>query len=124
MQLPPAVKKLIKTDTYAFKTLNWHNRIKPNPNRNEIKALREFTQNQEIIIKPADKGSEVVIMDRNQYVWKANRQLAKTEHYKSLNKPIFPDTIAMIKKIVDIIWIPCPTNMLVTLKTRRISVIK
>uniref|UniRef100_A0AAY4A928 Reverse transcriptase n=1 Tax=Denticeps clupeoides TaxID=299321 RepID=A0AAY4A928_9TELE len=65
------------------------------------KALQELKRNKEIVIKPADKGSVVVIMDREQYVWEANRQLSKTEHYQRLDKPIFPDTVPKIKIILD-----------------------
>lgn len=101
IQLPPSVRKLIRANTYAFKTLNWRNETKQNIKKEEIQALSELIKNKEIVIKPADKGSSVVIMDREQYIWEAKRQLSNAEHYKSLNQPIFPETIPMIKSIID-----------------------
>jgi hypothetical protein len=41
----------------------------------ERQALEELQQNTSIIIKPADKGSAIVILDREQYVQEALRQL-------------------------------------------------
>ena len=58
-------------------------------------------QNPNIIIKPADKGSSVVIMDREQYIWEAHRQLKDTVYYKKLSKPTYLDTVPMIRKILD-----------------------
>uniref|UniRef100_A0AAR2JWK9 Uncharacterized protein n=1 Tax=Pygocentrus nattereri TaxID=42514 RepID=A0AAR2JWK9_PYGNA len=54
-----------------------------------------------IVIKPADKGSITVIMDRNQYVKEANRQLNNPQYYQKLDKPIFPQTSEGIRKSLD-----------------------
>uniref|UniRef100_A0AAR2JGT8 Uncharacterized protein n=1 Tax=Pygocentrus nattereri TaxID=42514 RepID=A0AAR2JGT8_PYGNA len=57
--------------------------------------------NKSIVIKPADKGSITVIMDRNQYVKEANRQLNNPQYYQKLDKPIFPQTSEGIRKCLD-----------------------
>lgn len=57
--------------------------------------------NKHIIIKPADKGSSVVVLDRFQYLWEGNRQLSDRKYYKPLRQPIFPQKIPMIIKIID-----------------------
>lgn len=48
----------------------------------ESRALKELTQNPNIIIKPADKGTKMVIVDRQQYLLEANRLLSYTKYYK------------------------------------------
>lgn len=46
-----------------------------------------------MVIKPADKGSTTVIMDRTDYVEEALRQLQDPTYYLPLDKPIFLDTL-------------------------------
>ncbi|KAF7693726.1 hypothetical protein HF521_007479, partial [Silurus meridionalis] len=60
--------------------------------------------NQNIIIKPADKGSATVIMDREQYLWEGYRQLQDRTYYQKLDKPIYPDTVPLVKEIVQILY--------------------
>ena len=64
-------------------------------------ALKQLKNNSHIIIKPADKGSAVVIMDREQYKWEAQRQLNNPKHYKKLQGPIFYETITMVNQILE-----------------------
>lgn len=102
-EIDPAIKDLIKKDTKIFK--NYYNssldihKIK-NLNREEINALLELKKAKHIVIKPADKGSAVVIMDREQYVVEAQRQLDDSTYYKKLDKPIYMDTIPLIQDIL------------------------
>ncbi len=69
--LPKQVGQMIKADEEAFKNLNWGLKPRPNLQREEL-------------IKPADKGNAIVIMDREQYVWEGERQLNISDHYKPL----------------------------------------
>ena len=52
--------------------------------------------NKDIIIKPADKGVVIVVMDKTDYVGEAERQLANQFHYKRLEEPVFPKSIPKI----------------------------
>jgi hypothetical protein len=52
-----------------------------------IKSLKNKT---DIVIKPADKGSSVVVLNRSDYIREANRQLSDTNHYKKIKQPIYP----------------------------------
>ena len=67
----------------------------------ERQGLEELQQSTAIIIKPADKGSAIVILDRAQYVQEALRQLENTEYYQPLAAPMYLDTAAQIKGIVE-----------------------
>lgn len=66
----------------------------------EIHALKELKNAKHIVIKPADKGSAVVIMDREQYIFEVNRQLNDKNYYKKLEEPIFLKTIPIINDIL------------------------
>lgn len=52
------------------------------------------------MVKPADKGSAVVIMDRKDYLWEGYRQLEDVNYYTKLDRPIYKDTIPLFEKIV------------------------
>lgn len=100
IQLPPIIRKFFRANSYALKTHDWTCLDRPNVNKNDLKALNRLKNNRNIVIKPADKGSAIVIMDRKHYVWEATRQLNNEKHYKKLDQLIFPNTISTITKII------------------------
>ena len=55
---------------------------KKNLTKEEYKAIKSLKNNKNIIIKPADKGSAVVILDRNAYIKEGQRQLNDTKFYE------------------------------------------
>lgn len=57
----------------------------PNLSPEEIEALGELSRRQDIVIKPADKGSAVVIMDKTQYVQEGLRQLGDEAFYSKVS---------------------------------------
>ncbi|TWW62547.1 hypothetical protein D4764_04G0011940 [Takifugu flavidus] len=83
--LPPEVQTLITADKQYFDHKFRPCRVMPNLSHEEATALQELRQNINIIIKPADKGSAVVIMDREQYLWEGRRQLEDEEFGEFLN---------------------------------------
>jgi len=66
-----------------FEVKNISNRHKNTPNisRNEMKALHRLRNNKEIIIKPADKGGGIVIMNKTDYVEKVFTHLQSNSTY-------------------------------------------
>lgn len=103
-KLPTVIGQLIKEDEKSFKYLFKRCWEKPNLSKMEVKALRELMHNKSIVIKPADKGSVVVIMARDQYVREACRQLNDQTYYKKLKSPIYPQTIPMVHNIIDTLY--------------------
>lgn len=99
--LPPELDILINKDLNfidkEYKLLKELNNL----SIEEKRALKDLKTNKQIIIKPADKGSMVVIMERAHYIKEVERQLKDTEYYKKLDYPIYLDTIPMIKSIID-----------------------
>lgn len=100
-QLPPEVSTLVKADYEYFQDHFHIDRIKPNLTGEETKALKELRENKQIIIKPADKGSAVVILDRDQYLQEGYRQLNDTTYYSKLKKPIYLETLPIVEKIIN-----------------------
>ena len=74
---------------------------KNNLSEGEILALKSIRQNSDIILKPADKGSATVIMDKEKYINEGYRQLNDDRYYKKIENPIFPETAV---KVDDILW--------------------
>lgn len=60
------------------------NHIVPNITVRERKAIQSLTHNTDIVIKSADKGSAVVIMNKSDYLSEVHRQLSNRLHYKPL----------------------------------------
>ena len=67
----------------------------------ERKALNLSFDNSGLIIKPADKGSLIVIQNRDDYKQECLRQLQDSRFYKKLSQPYYPTTSKMISRCVD-----------------------
>ena len=100
-KLPHNIHQIIRADNYALAHLNWGIQPGKNLNQEETNALKELQTNRQIILKPADKGSAVVLMDREDYVWEGNRQLNNSNYYRKLDTPIYMDTKDIVKEILE-----------------------
>ena len=78
----------VESDISAFQPVKSH---KQNLTKGEKSALHTLKQRDDIVIKPADKGSAVVVMDKDHYVAEAERQLNDTTFYKLLDHDPTPD---------------------------------
>ena len=58
---------------------------KSNISADETKALKQLASNRNIVIKPADKGGAVVILDREFYIAEGIRQLSDPKFYLQQN---------------------------------------
>lgn len=58
------------------------------PQRNlstgECKALQELENNDNIMVKPADKGGGIVVMDKDKYMQESYRQVLDTEIHRQV----------------------------------------
>lgn len=72
-----------------------------NIDQDERTALKSLRENQQIIIKSADKGGAIVVMDREAYVGEALRQLDNTKYYKRLQEPIYLSNIDKINSVIN-----------------------
>ena len=61
-------------------------RIRDNLTRRERQSLKKLRQRTHIVIKPADKGSATVVMNRQNYLVECYRQLNDPSFYKRVNE--------------------------------------
>lgn len=85
----------IQDDDYLY-TWFINNKDPDNLTPGERSALYELKNNNDIIIKPADKGGATVIMDRLTYQKEAERQLNNEKYYKKIDTTLAQDN----KKII------------------------
>ena len=71
--------------------------------KKQIKILNRLRKDHNVIFKPADKGSSLVIQNRQDYISEAQKQLSVALHYKKLDSPIFPDVRQKIEKNLKIL---------------------
>ena len=67
----------------------------------ERHALRSLRNNRDIVIKPADKGGSIVIMDRDFYIAEGDRQLSDTTTYKRVDKDPTKRHLELVSKTVS-----------------------
>ena len=75
--------------------------IHDNLTATERQAIHQLKQRQDIIIKPADKDSGTVVMDKTWYIDECNRQLTATKFYRLLNEDITADIQKRVTFYVD-----------------------
>lgn len=75
---------------------NLNKRTYRNLTKEEQEALKNLKRYEDIVIKQADKGSAVVVMDKNRYIREAMRQLNDGEVYVSLEGDPTEDMIEII----------------------------
>ena len=75
---------------------------KPTPNLStaEYQSLNKLSKNKSIVIKKADKGSAVVLLNRDDYIKEGERQLSDTNYYRELLEPIYLETAAIFDQIL------------------------
>ena len=99
---PQTLEAMIVMNEHEFNT---RPRVRPNPRNNltpsERRAMRELSSNDNIVIKPADKGSAVVIMDRLDYLKIGYSQLSNKQFYKKLDTDPTEATRVEIQNVVE-----------------------
>ncbi|XP_060066994.1 uncharacterized protein LOC132547247 [Ylistrum balloti] len=73
----------------------------PNLQPEESQAIISLRENKDIIIKPADKGGAIVILNRADYITEAERQLCNTEHYRPLDTDLTQNIVKDINKFLQ-----------------------
>lgn len=73
---------------------------KPNIPIEQYTVLKELSQNENLVFKKADKGSAIVIMDRQHYIDEALSQLSNTKFYQKIDAPIFQNTYEEVEQIL------------------------
>ncbi|BHF59623.1 hypothetical protein SprV_0100258400 [Sparganum proliferum] len=67
----------------------------------EVKAIRELKRDAEIVIVPADKGRATVVLDKSEYVAKAQQLLNDNQSYKVLDSDPMKSLVGKINKSLN-----------------------
>lgn len=73
---------------------------KSNLPASELLAIKQLRTNSNIVIKPADKGGAVVIMDADTYKLEGFRQLLNTHYYQEIERPLTNTNITRISRVL------------------------
>ena len=96
------IRQLIDQDLRSFRDLRPR---RPGGEANitvhQQQALNKLKSHHEIIIKPADKGGQIVIQDRTNYILEATRQLNDPVYYRPLTDPMYLETQTMVRHLID-----------------------
>ena len=79
---------------------------------NERSAIKTLKMNQDIVIKPADKGGATVILNKSDYITEGNRQLKNKENYSSLSGDPTKHFTEELKKLIKSFPDPYKTQLL------------
>ena len=99
---PPALEAMILTNEIAL-----NKRPEPkhpkltNISREERKAIKTLTENPNIIIKPADKGSAVVILNREDYISEGYKQLSDTNFYRKVDTDLSAHHMQRVQQYIN-----------------------
>jgi hypothetical protein len=78
-----------------------HTKLYNNISVAEKHAINNLRKNDQIIVKPADKGGAVVIWPREDYIAEANKQLNDKRNYKLVKTDPFPQLIIKLNTNVQ-----------------------
>ncbi|CAJ0965680.1 unnamed protein product [Ranitomeya imitator] len=81
-----AFEEAVKLDIEQLRCKGVKEYKRPNILREEMEALEELVHDGDIIIKPADKGGAVVVMDKQAYVTEVMKQLSDEQVYGKLER--------------------------------------
>ena len=74
---------------------------KPNISKDELQAVHNLKTDNDLIVKPADKGGAIVIWPRDAYLAEAYRQLNDSNHYQKLTYDPTLETLAETKRLAN-----------------------
>jgi hypothetical protein len=77
------------------------NQPRDNLTHGEREAIKNLRSNNQIVIKPVDKGGAVCVMDRDEYLKEGYRQLSDTNFYQKVDHDLTPTHTRQINDFID-----------------------
>ena len=94
--------EIIKQDLRSFRRLRFSRpKTTRNINNQQQQAINKLKSQHAIIIKPADKGGQIVLQDRTNYILEATRQLTDTSFYRPISEPMYLETQTIVRTLID-----------------------
>ena len=99
---PPALEAMVLTNEIALnKRPEAKHPTLTNISRAERKAITQLTRNRNIIIKPADKGSAIVVMNRDDYISEGYKQLSDTNFYNKVDTDLTAHHMQLVQSYIN-----------------------
>ena len=96
------LQEYISNVYYDIKTADYHMTMKrPSTNitKHEIQSLHLLKTDNDLIVKPADKGGAIVIWPKDSFLKEAYRQLNDSNHYRKIPHDPTPEILTETKKL-------------------------
>ena len=74
---------------------------KINITHKEKDAFYSHLDNEDIVIRPTDKGSGIVILDKDDYINKLQKEMTESAAYVETEKDLTDEIMKKIKKLVN-----------------------
>ena len=97
----PCVNAFINKVQKSMIELTPRSRVTHNLTKEERESLGNLKSKGEIIIKKADKGSSIVVMNRSDYIGEAERQLSDTKFYKKVDTDLTEKHMSEVSNLVE-----------------------
>ena len=91
------VRQSVITDLQNYSIKSVRNK---NLTHSQFLAIKSLSSNPNIVIKPADKGSGIVVMNREDYIKEGERQLSDTNFYQKVDHDL---TLEHCSKVSDLV---------------------
>ena len=74
---------------------------KLNLSSDEKDAFYSLLHNENIVIRPADKGSGIVVVDKTEYIHRLHKEMTDSESYKEIPQDLTETATKTVKKLVN-----------------------
>ena len=101
LEAPPALEAFILANKLSLSDSSLSGQSKNNLSPAERKALKSLSECNDIVIKPADKGSSVVIMDTPFYKAEAPKLLNDTNFHSPVTSDLTDQFNREVQSIID-----------------------
>ena len=100
----PEITQLINKNLLALTHWRPLPHSTPNISQEQQQIIKTLGNSQHIVIKPADKGGQIVIQDRDNYILEAHRQLNDNTYYRLLTHPLQLETQTLVRDITATLY--------------------
>ena len=97
----PLIQALIIKDRRAFNAFSPAQESRHNISAMQRRELRDLSSNEDVVVKPADKGGQIIIQDRANYLREAHRQLGDETFYVPLTESMMTETQSLVRECID-----------------------
>jgi hypothetical protein len=96
-----SLEAMILTNEMEFNKRPFFKKESDNLTDGERHAIQSLKSNNQIVVKPVDKGGAVCVMDRDQYLAEGYKQLSNENYYKKMDTDLTPKHGKMINDFID-----------------------